>query len=135
MTVNAVTFTIGGAANTWSINNPGDAQAVDTVTRSALDTKYLAYPVTALVGGAAYNPTADTVQFAFMPNPANQNPGSGDWHNGNWAATGTNTYLAQCLIGPANNGVVLAVGNWNVWIKITDNPEVPVQQVGLLTIT
>lgn len=104
------------------------------ITRSVLDTENLAYPVQAVVGGVTYNPTADVVQFAFMPQPANANPGLSDWHTGSWATTGSITYLAQVLVGPANSGVSLVAGVYNVWIKITDSPEVPVRQIDVLTI-
>lgn len=124
-------FTIGPAASNWRINTSPGAQMV---TRSILDTEYLPYPVQAIAGGVAYNPTADVVQFAFMPQPANANPGLTDWHNGTWVTTGTNTYTAQILVGPAAGGTPLTSGIYNVWIKITDNPEVPVAQIDTLTI-
>lgn len=104
------------------------------ITRSILDTEYLVYPVAFVIGGTAQNPTGDSVQFAFMPNPANQNPGGGDWHNGTWITTGTGTYMAQVLVGPANSGINLTAGLYNVWIKITDMPEVPVNIIDLLQI-
>ncbi len=125
-------FTIGPAATNWRINTgPG---ATQMVTRSVLDTEYLTYPVQAIVGGLPYNPTADVVQFAFMPQPANTNPSTGDWHTGTWVTTGTNTYLAQILVGPAAGGTPVTTGIYNTWIKITDNPEVPVAQIDVLTI-
>lgn len=108
------------------------------ITRSVLDTEYLVYPVALVVGGVVINPTADVVQFAFMPNPANANPGVSDWHNGSWVTTTTGGYQAQILVGPANGGVTPgggATGLYNVWIKITDSPEVPVRQIDLLSIT
>jgi hypothetical protein len=104
------------------------------ITRSVLDTEYLPYPVQFVIGGTAQNPTGDPVAFAFMPNPANQDPGSGDWHTGSWVTTGTGTYMAQVLVGPSNGGVALAVGLYNVWLRITDSPEIPVEQVDLLSI-
>lgn len=104
------------------------------ITRSVLDTEYLTYPIAFTIGGTTQNPTGDPVAFAFMPNPANTNPTTGDWHTGQWITTGTGTYQAQILIGPANSGIALTVGVWNVWIRITDSPEIPIQQIDLLTI-
>jgi hypothetical protein len=104
------------------------------ITRSVLDTEYLTYPVAFVIGGVAQNPTADPVAFAFMPNPINANPGSGDWHTGQWISSGSGTYSAQTLVGPANGGTALVVGLYNVWIRITDNPEVPIEQIDLLSI-
>lgn len=103
-------------------------------TQSVLDTEYLTYPQQVLVAGLPVNPTADVVQFAFMPNPANANPGVGDWHTGSWFTTVNGGYQAQILVGPANGGVPLAAGLYNVWVKVVDNPQVPVIQVDLLQV-
>lgn len=100
------------------------------ITLSSLSTEYVRVPVAATVNNAPYNPTGDVVQFAFT---TGANPVSGDWHTGSWDSTDS-PYVAQCLVGPG--GVVsLAVGTWIIWIKITDNPEVPVRSVGQLSIT
>lgn len=104
------------------------------ITRSVLDTEYLVYPVSLVVGGVALNPTGDPVAFAFKPNPANANPSSGDWNTGSWITTGSGTYQAQVLVGPSNGGVSLAVGLYNVWIRITDSPEIPIRVIDLLSI-
>jgi hypothetical protein len=90
-----------------------------------LDTRYVAIPLSATgTDGSPINPTSDTVQFAFMP--PGTNPGSGDWHAGSWATTANGGYQAQCLVGPANGGVSLTVGTYVIWVKATDNPEIPV---------
>lgn len=105
------------------------------ITRSVLDTEYLAFPVALTVGGTPINPTTDAVAFAFMPSPANADPATGDWHTASWTTTGNGGYLAQVLVGPASGGVVPApagAGLWNVWIKVTDNPQVPVWLAGTL---
>jgi hypothetical protein len=98
---------------------------------SSLSTVYIQIPVRAYIDGQAYNPTGDAVALAFMAGWTN--PGSGDWHTGSWS-TGEfgETYLAQVLVGPG--GLALAVGTYSIWTKITDNPEVPVSQPGMLTI-
>jgi hypothetical protein len=43
--------------------------------------------------------------------------------------------VAKLLIGPASSYGSLAVGNYDVYVKITDNPEVPVLFAGQLRIT
>lgn len=101
-------------------------------TMSALSTELVEYRVAATINGAAYNPTADVVQFAFPG--YGTDPASTDWHPGTWQTDPGSTYWAQCLVGPANGGVVLAVGSYGIWLKIVDNPEVPVKQVGILQI-
>jgi hypothetical protein len=102
---------------------------------SQLATKDYLLPVAAAKAGAAYDPTADTVQFAFMPQ-ATQVPQSGDWKAGSWEANPASLlypYNAKCLIGPA--GVVtLGIGTYVAYVKITDDPEIPVDIVGYLQI-
>jgi hypothetical protein len=103
------------------------------LTISSLSTEYVQVPVSATVNGVAINPTSDPVQFAFM---AAGNPGLTDWHTGSWSTVAPTTYLAQCLVGPGNGGVPLLAGStYAIWVKVTDSPEVPVRQVGLLKIT
>lgn len=100
-------------------------------TISSLSTEYLQVPVQASLNGTPYNPTGDPVEFAFVT-------GSGypvTWYPGSWVTTVQSIYLAQCLIGPQNGGVVLAPGTYTVWVQITDFPEIPVQPTGSLQIT
>jgi hypothetical protein len=106
-----------------------------TYLLSALSTEYIQIPVAAVVNGEAYDPTGDTVQFAFKPIGAD--PGNTDWTGGSWASlTPVNGfYYAQCLVGPQNGGTVLPVATYAIWIKVTDNPEVPVRSPGLLQVT
>jgi hypothetical protein len=97
-----------------------------------LDTRYVVIPVTATgTNGQPISPTTDTVQFAFMPQQG-PGPGSGDWHAGSWATGTIGPYQAQCLVGPENGGVVLPIGVYVIWVKITDSPEVPVIQADSL---
>lgn len=107
-----------------------------TVGMNHLSTQYLLVPVEATKAGAVYNPTADTVQFAFMPTPT-QVPGNSDWVSGSWQ---TNTasvlypYSARCLVGPAGT-TNPGLGNFVVYVKITDSPEIPVLIACQLEIT
>lgn len=105
------------------------------IVMSALSTQYCVVPVTAVTpAGAAYDPTADPVSFAFIPDGGGQ-PGPGDWTGGTWATTtSTNgTYSAQILIGPAA-GLNLGPGNYGIWVRISDDPEVPVIEADSLRI-
>ena len=92
-------------------------------------------PVTAFgTAGTVYNPTGDTVQFAFTP--ANYPVTSpSNWATGSWVTYPGPVYYAQCLVGPSNGGTALSIGTWQVWLMISDDPEVPVLQPTLLTIT
>lgn len=104
----------------------------DTVI-SSLSTEYIQVPVQAIVNGAPYNPTSDTVYMAFVPVGSSNYPVT--WYQGSWSTTVQGNYLAQCLIGPLNGGVVLPVGYYVVWVKVTDSPEVPVKPSGTVQIT
>lgn len=102
-----------------------------TITIAAISTEYLPVNITTTLGGISFNPTSDTVQFAFIAGP--DEPGSGDWHNGTWSSSNA-PYIAQILIGPANGGLVLDPGSYIIWVKIISSPQVPVFPVGTLTI-
>ena len=96
----------------------------------ALSTEYVRLQVAATVGGSTYNPTADTVQFAF--------PTSGvqptTWYSGSWE-TINGLYYARCLVGPTGGVTTLTAGTtYDVWVKITDSPEVPVRKLGQLIV-
>lgn len=105
-------------------------------TQSVLSTRYVQVPVYATTpDGNAYNPTGDTVKLAFMVKPPDLNPGSADWHTGTWAVGASGVYYAQVLVGPNNGGVSLPEGEYSVWVQIVDNPEIPTEPVGQLTIS
>ena len=44
------------------------------------------------------------------------------------------TVKEDAVVGPGSGGVDLATGTWSLWVKITDNPEIPVINAGLLVI-
>lgn len=105
-------------------------------TQSVLSTRYCQVRVLATnTDGTPYNPTGDTVKMAFMPKPPDNVPGTGDWHIGSWAVIGNGAYFAQTLVGPANGGVPLTEGVYTVWVQVEDNPEIPTEPVGELTIS
>ncbi len=114
----------------WSI---GGIQMDAEVPISALSLEYIRVPVMATVNGQAANPTTDVVKMAFLQGLSTQ-PSVGDWKTASWdTGNGTGQYFAQCLVGPAG-AVTLTAGTWYVWIQISDNPEIPVRQVGVLQV-
>lgn len=95
----------------------------------ALSTEYVRVQVTASSAGAVVNPTSDTIQFAFPATTVQPSV----WYSGSWE-TISGVYYARCLVGPTGGVVTLTVGNsYDVWVKITDSPEVPVRKVTTLT--
>lgn len=117
---------------------PGGAWTVsfETLVFSHLSTEYVLIPLQATKAGALYNPTSDVVQFAFMPT-AVQVPQVSDWVNGVWETAATNLiypYNAKCLVGP-NGSTALTMGTYVIYLKVTDNPEIPVLTAGQLTVS
>ena len=107
----------------------------DSVGMSQLSTQYVFIPVQATKSGVAYNPTGDSVQFAFAAS-ATYVPQSGDWVAGSWDTNTTSVlypYSAKCLVGPAGT-TNPGIGRYYMYLKITDNPEIPVLIAGLLEI-
>ena len=108
----------------------------ETLTLSHLSTEYVLVPLQVTKAGVPYNPTSDTLQFAFMPNSV-QVPVTADWVAGVWESVPTNIiypYNAKCLVGPTGT-TVLTLGTYVMYLKITDNPEVPVLIGGQLVIS
>lgn len=106
------------------------------IEQSVLSTKDVQVPVMpGPVNGSPYNPTGDAVFLAFMASPPAADPGAGDWHPGTWDVPAVGVYLAQCLVGPDNGGVALGRGDYVIWARVVDNPEIPTEAVDLLRIT
>lgn len=104
-----------------------------TSVLSSLSTEMVQVPIEARLGGSTNSdPTKDLVQLAFIAGTGK--PGTSDWNAGSWATDPGPEYLAQCLVGPGPGGVVLQIGTYQIWVKITDNPEIPVLQAGQLVI-
>ena len=106
------------------------------LSMSHLSLQYYLVPVAATRLGVPYNPTGDTVQFAFMPTPT-QVPGNTDWVSGSWDTSSASMlypYSCKCLVGPAGT-ITLGIGNYVVYVKITDSPEIPVFTAGQLGIS
>lgn len=101
-----------------------------TPTISELSTRYMRCAVSATDSGVPIDPTAGTVEFAFMTGTAQ--PGDLDWKVGSWETTSSD-YFGRCLIGPEGT-VALPAGTYTVWIKLVLAPETVVESVGDLNI-
>jgi hypothetical protein len=108
---------------------------VNTISQSVLSTNYVQVPIT-IQSPDAYDPSGDVVQFAFteFSYPVIE-PVTWYTDQCSWATFPGPAYWAQCLVGPANGGVSLAIGTYTGWVKITDSSAVPVSQTFLLKIT
>jgi hypothetical protein len=101
-------------------------------SQSVLSTEPYRVAVKATVAGSVINLSTDVVQFAFM---LTGNPATSDWKTGAWEILPGPVYVAYCLVGPGSGGVPYTVGSYTAWVKVVDNPDVPVQAVGTLQIT
>ena len=81
------------------------------------------------------DPTADVVAFAFTL--VDDRPST--WTAGTWTSTwsGGRTTAVTPTIGVTGSDatVELAVGTWHAWVRVTDNPEVPVRQCGVVRLS
>lgn len=121
----------------WTPRPPNTRWAVTIVATTNLSTASLQYVrarVTASTAAGPINPTGDTVAMALLP--VGVTPGSGDWQTASWDPGGVNSgaYLAQCLVGPGG-AITLIAGTYQVWVKVTDNPEVPVLPAGTIVVS
>lgn len=92
---------------------------------SVASTQYVRVPVSEASGA---DPTGDTVSMAF-PIPG-VDPTV--FYTGSWTVL-SGIYYARCLIGPAGSAV-LAIGYYDVYVKVSDSPETPVLFAGTLEI-
>ncbi len=82
--------------------------------------------VRSTLNGAAVDPTAGEVSFAFAER--GDTPEDDEFVAGNWEETDDGWY-ATCLVG--TGGVqVLPPGLYRVWVTVADDPEIPVRDVG-----
>lgn len=99
--------------------------------QSAASLEYIRVAVSASEAGVAVNPTADAVQMAFVA--VDTVPISGDYVAATWEVD-NGTYYARCLVGPGGT-IALAADHWDVWVEITDTPEIPARKAGRIRIT
>lgn len=77
----------------------------------------------------------DPVEMAFVPGANLDRPGDPDaagWHPAVWLRP-AGQLAAACVVGPGGT-LVLPRGNFVVWVRITDNPEVPAIAADVLTV-
>lgn len=80
--------------------------------------------------GARTDPSGDVVKFAF---PA-ENAEPTTLFTGEWDPAGkvNGLWTARILTGPTAH--VLSLGRYDVWVQISDSPEVPLLYGGLIEI-
>lgn len=102
---------------------------------SAIETDYVAVSVRAVDRSTnlPVSVSSDVAQVAFVAIGAT--PGDSDWHTATWLSTVTGAEVFGVLVGPANGGLVLAVGSYEYWARVQDSPEQPTRAIDELRIT
>lgn len=98
--------------------------------QSSLSLEYVKVEVLAWKGGKAADPTHDDVEMAFPLSGIP--PAAGDWKAASWDS-GNGHYWAQCLVGPGGT-VTLPIDTYDVWVKVVDDPELPIKRSGFLDV-
>lgn len=102
--------------------------------RPALSLEYVRVSVAAAdEDGVAVDPTGDTVSMAFVTEGEHVN-GSTTFLAGTWETDDSDItnpiYYARVLVGPSGSYVPVAGTAVDVYVKVSDNPEVPVRKSG-----
>lgn len=105
---------------------------------SRLSTEYWKVPVTGTVNGTTVDVSTDPVYMALITSPSAV-PTDTDWHVAQWENLGGGKYAARLLVGPEGGAVDFSTGTGltrvYVWVKVTDNPEVPVINAGAMYVS
>lgn len=103
--------------------------------QNVLSREYVLVKVSSKQSGSWVNITSDTVQMAFPVRGVA--PVAGDLKAASWetdTSTDPDTYYARCEVGPGGT-VTLSEGVYDIYVKITDSPEIPYLYGGTLRIT
>ena len=94
---------------------------------SVLSRVYIKSPITATVAGSIVDVTGDAVEMAIVV--AKTDVTDGDFHSATWVAGS-----AAILVGPGGSPSIgtFAPDFYDVYIRITDNPETPVLFAGTI---
>lgn len=93
---------------------------------SAQSKEYVRVPISAYEAGSLVNPTGDAIDMAFTTGAA---PAGGDWKTASWetdSSTTPTTYYARLAVGPGGSITLIAGTFYTVWVRVTDNPEIPI---------
>jgi hypothetical protein len=83
-------------------------------------------------GGAGITLSAQVVAIAVQPARIEPDEDT-TWRTAAWAGTAGVARAARILIGPSTSNVI-PKGEYDIWSKLTDNPEIPEVHHGRLSI-
>jgi len=103
--------------------------------QDALSTEFVRVAIGAVEDGVILDPTVDSLQMAFPLTGVK--PIAGDWKSATWetdTSTTPVTYYARALVGPTGVVTLTAGTLYDVYVKITDSPEIVVRDTGALAV-
>jgi hypothetical protein len=104
---------------------------MDKTRISVASKEYVRAHITVTKDGAPFNPTVDSVHFAFTA--TEDLTGTITWNTGSWETDSiSGKRYARCLVGPG--AVVLAKGTFVVHVRVTDDPQIPAIKAGIVEI-
>lgn len=107
-----------------------------TIYRSSLEDQYIRVRVRAKEAGVILDPTSDVVDLAAIVDTDGNEPISGDWATGEWETdANANAYYARALMSTIFvSSPPFTAGQYRVWCRIQDNPELVVEPVYTLVV-
>jgi hypothetical protein len=99
-----------------------------TVTDLQISVASTQYVRAAIFEASGADPTGDTVTMAFPITGVDPTV----FVAASWV-TLSGIHYARCLVGPAGS-ITLPIGYYDVYVKVTDSPEVPVLLSGTLEV-
>lgn len=94
--------------------------------------EYIRVPVQATENGVVEDISTTTVTMAFLQEGSDPpTAASAAWKTAGWetdTTTTPDTYYARALVGPSPGVQQLSAGTWDVYVKITDSPEVVIRK-------
>lgn len=115
------------------------------LSQDRLSTFEVLIPVQVLIPEGANPDTGDdVVQYQFVlgglpvrnrPTESSNLPTSTGWLDGYWVTTASGGLLAAILVGPDGGVIALPPGAYAIWLRVVDNPTVPVAPVDVLVVT
>jgi hypothetical protein len=112
------------------------------VSQPAGSLNYVDVPIKSTTSdGYFYDPSNDTVQMAFIDitsGPPGPDPQPTDFNTARWSGTPgmKGRAMASCLVGPGGAWTAGIAGHvYQIYVKVTDSPEIPILKSDTLTLT
>lgn len=108
------------------------------VTQLAMSKNWVDVPVRSKdPDGYYYDPTHAQVVMAFIDKAVGGDPADTDFVSASWSGTPgmSGRAMASCLVGPGGAFAGQAGHIYQIFVKVLDDPEVPVLKSDTLTLT